>query len=101
MKFPGVHGKDLKLLKQILNKFFKKSNVTYFVFGSRTTNQYRENSDLDLLICAKKDIPGHILLQLKDELEESDLPFRVDLLEANTLPDSILKSIKQQKLVKL
>lgn len=51
------------------------------VFGSRATGRHRPLSDLDLLILGAP-LPAGDRGALVDELLESDLPYRVDLVEA-------------------
>ena len=47
------------------------------MFGSRTTGRYRKFSDVDLFY--KDPFPTSELLVLKEELEESNLPYKVDI----------------------
>lgn len=53
-----------------------------WVFGSRATGKARKGSDLDLLLVAEKTLPASLRNQLYDNLEDSSLPFRVDLVES-------------------
>lgn len=92
---PGVSIAELALLKRILKKHLATLHPKVHAFGSRTTPNYRENSDLDLLIDAPAPLPLHTLAELREALEKSDLPFRVDLLEKRALPGHILRSIER------
>lgn len=55
-------------------------------FGSRVTGRARRWSDLDLVVMGPEALPDLALAHLRADLEDSDLPFRVDLLEARDLP---------------
>ena len=77
----------------ILKRIFKKYPYTFYAYGSRTTGKNRKYSDLDL--CHKEDIPTKIILDIKEELEESDIPFRVDLVFWNDMPEGFQKLIEK------
>ncbi len=66
------------------------------VFGSRATGRARPFSDVDLLILE----PAHLTWQqrttLQDALERSDLPFRVDVVEAGSVPNGLWTRIQAE-----
>jgi predicted nucleotidyltransferase len=51
------------------------------VFGSRVQGRARPFSDLDIALVDSSPIPPYTLGRLKEDFEESTLPFRVDLLD--------------------
>ncbi len=55
-----------------------------FVFGSRATARAGRFSDLDLAIDAGRALSADEHATLAEAFEESDLPFRVDLLDCAT-----------------
>ena len=58
------------------------------VFGSRATGRARPFSDLDLLVVQPARLSWQQRADLRDRFEASDLPFRVDVVEAGGLaPD--------------
>ncbi|CAG8690029.1 10011_t:CDS:2 [Gigaspora margarita] len=65
---------DYLILKKILNKY----PYTFYAYGSRVKGTARKFSDLDL--CYQEEIPREVIYQIKEELEESDLPFIVELV---------------------
>lgn len=48
------------------------------MFGSRITSKAKRFSDVDLFY--KDAIPGTVITKLEAELEESDLPYKVDII---------------------
>ena len=52
-----------------------------WVFGSRATGRARRYSDLDLLIDAGRPLSIEEAALLREALEESDLPYRVDIVD--------------------
>ena len=74
-------------------------NAAVWAFGSRVTWSHRPTSDLDLAVhcdkqTAKKDIP-----KLNEVLHESDIPFKVQVLDFNRLPANMQANIKKEHIV--
>ena len=63
---------------QILQKILSKYPYQFYAYGSRAKGNARKFSDLDL--CYRDNIPNEVVYQIKEELEESDLPFIVELV---------------------
>lgn len=51
-----------------------------WIFGSRATGRQRRYSDVDLLLSAEPHLTQVQLRRMCDALEDSDLPYRVDLV---------------------
>ena len=64
-------------------------------FGSRVNGAPKRFSDLDLVIMGEERLPSEILAYIRDAFEESDLPFKVDLLEWLTTGDSFRHVIER------
>ena len=52
-----------------------------FVFGSRVNGQARRYSDLDLALEWKRPLGLDLIGQIAEALSESDLPYRVDVVD--------------------
>lgn len=58
-----------------------------WVFGSRITGSAKPFSDLDLAVMGDKPLPSSALAEMKESFSESNLPFKVDVVEwADTSP---------------
>lgn len=79
---------DYQILKQILNKY----PYTFFAYGSRVKGTARKFSDLDL--CYQEEIPNEIIYQIKEELEESNLPFFVELVNWKQMGSTFQELVK-------
>ena len=72
------------------------------VFGSRATGiRLKPHSDLDLLIVGPEKLPLLLLGDLREALSESDLPFSVDIVEAQYAEPEFLASLEQLGTVEL
>ena len=77
----------------IIRGIVRKYSYIFYVYGSRAKKKARKNSDLDL--CYKEKIPGKVISDIKDLFEESDIPFRVDLVYWNDMPEGFQKLIEK------
>ena len=72
--------------------------IEVWAFGSRVKWMARSNSDLDLVAFAKPEDEGRVS-RLKEALEESSLPFRVDVLVWDNIPENFQKNISERYVV--
>lgn len=87
----------LGVLKKILETHYSGS---VFVFGSRARGDFRPHSDLDLLFELTPVLSLKTQLQLQDAFQESDLPYKVDVVSIqNLLPEYRDGVLKDQKLL--
>jgi predicted nucleotidyltransferase len=84
---------QLFAIKQILLKHIPAIEVR--AFGSRVSGTAKPYSDLDLVIMGEQKIDPRVLAQLKEDFEESDIPFRVEILDWCGITDDFKKIIEQ------
>ena len=87
--------------EEIVRRILKKHvpNATVWVFGSRVKQTANDSSDLDLVIVSQSKIPLQVMNLLKFDFEESDLPFKVDVLDWQNISDDFKKVIKERYVV--
>lgn len=86
-----VTARQLETILDIINRFIPDCEVR--AFGSRYKHTANRYSDLDLIIVADKKIDFKLLWKTKESLEESDIPFRVDIHDWNAISAEFQKSI--------
>ena len=77
---------ELATVRTILRSHLPDT-VTVFAFGSRTTGRAKPWSDLDLVLDAGVALPLSILAELAEAFDESDLPWKVDLVDRACVSD--------------
>lgn len=75
--------KELDIVVTILKKYVP--NFEIFIFGSRYNGNTHEHSDLDIAIKGREKIDLLRFAELRDDFQNSDLPFRVDLIDFNRI----------------
>jgi len=87
-----IRERDFLTVKKILKKYVPGCEVR--VFGSRITTKTKKYSDLDLVIVGREKIVRKTMVLLKEAFEESDLSFRVEVLDWNGISESFKKVIE-------
>lgn len=81
------HALILDLIKKYL------PNITVWAYGSRVKRTARPYSDLDMVVFATPEKKRQVS-DLREAYEESNLPFRVDVLVWDEVPESFRRNIK-------
>ncbi len=74
-----VAPQQLETVNRILAEHVPECEVR--AFGSRATWTAKDYSDLDLAVVGERALDSDTLRRLREAFEESDLPFRVDVLD--------------------
>lgn len=74
-----LRPEHLAIVQQIVRNYVPGAEL--LVFGSRVTGSAKPHSDLDLAVRTDGIIPLKTMALLQNAFRESDLPFRVDVLD--------------------
>lgn len=85
MKY-GLADKYLKAMFDTINKFDEIEEV--YLFGSRATGKHKVASDIDLAIKGRL-ADNLVAQQLKEALEETDIPYFFDVVSYNNASDEL------------
>lgn len=86
-----------EIVRSILQKNVPHHAV--WAFGSRATWKAKEYSDLDLAIITDRPLSLDVSASLSDDFSESDLPWRVDVVDWATTSEAFRKIIERDKVV--
>ncbi len=84
----------LILVKKILEMYVPDYSV--YLFGSRVSENIKPYSDIDLVIMNTENLPISTMARMSNAFEESDLPYKVDILEWSLLDKNFQKNIQNQ-----
>ena len=87
----NVPRKHLETIKRILAEYDGDCEVR--AFGSRVAGPGKKHSDLDVAVAAQNKIKRRTKMLLKEAFEESNLPFRVDVIDYNAVSDEFREII--------
>ena len=86
-----INPNHLEIIRDILASHVPDAEVR--AFGSRVTGSAKSSSDLDLVIMGDSRLTFTSLGLLRYDFEESDLPYRVDLLDWHMVTDEFREII--------
>ncbi len=92
----GLATRNWELIKAIALIPLEAAGCEVWAFGSRARNDHKEFSDLDLLVIG---MPSTTLLnRIREQLEESSVPIKVDLVADSELAQAYRASVYQDRI---
>ena len=88
----------LSIVKSVTNKYLDGSQYKVFIYGSRTQPKHRKFSDIDIGILGSTTVPVSTLLQIKEDLSSSDIPYLTDIVDFSTVSEDF-KKIAMSKII--
>ena len=72
---------SLKFIRETVYKYLPKEEYEVFVYGSRADGTAQKWSDIDVGIRGKKEVPGSLVEDISEELEESSIAYKVEVVD--------------------
>ena len=88
--------KHRKLLEQLFSTV--EFPVEVWAYGSRVSGTAHEGSDLDLVLRSAdlKKLPAEVFAEVKEKIQESNIPILVEVFDWARLPESFHQNILRQ-----
>jgi uncharacterized protein len=87
---------DEQKIIEIITKYIPHAQI--YLFGSRARKDNSPQSDIDIAIDNKNKIDFLILSNIKEEIEESTVPFTVDIVDLNNISEDFKTQILKDKI---
>lgn len=95
MKF-GLSEENFSILNSEVIEPLKALGGKVWIFGSRARGDQREFSDIDVLF--EGQIRDGDLGLIKERIEESRIPYKVDIVEVGNLAESYREQVLRERL---
>ena len=97
MKF-GLTDTQLSMLQKLLIAPLKNQKAKVYIFGSRARGKHHHFSDLDVLYIPdpKSNISKYFISEIREILENSNLPIKIDLVLLDDLAESYKKQVLEE-----
>lgn len=92
-----VSPDHLALVREVLRRHVPDREVR--AFGSRATGTAKETSDLDLVIVGDGPLEFATLAALRDDFSDSNLPYRVDIVDWATVDEAFRRIIERDQVI--
>ena len=66
-----------------------------FLFGSRARGTHKEGADYDIALDTGTKIPRETMLKISGDIDESNIPVFVDVVDLNRISPTFFESIKE------
>jgi predicted nucleotidyltransferase len=91
---------SLEFIRHTIRKYLPEKDYEVFIYGSRADGTAEKWSDVDVGIWGKEKIPSKKLALIKDEVEESNIPYLVDIVDFTRVADKF-KRVALSKIIRL
>ena len=88
----GVSEDEQNIIFKILEKYVQE--YSFYYYGSRVKGNFNKTSDLDILIKGKEEMPLSELVQIKEQMDASRLPYIVNFTDYNGIEEKFYNLIK-------
>jgi predicted nucleotidyltransferase len=85
--------RTLEQLRHIILDALGPHDAAVYLFGSMATGEVRHASDIDVAILPNCDLPPSFFAELADTIEESTIPYDVDLLDLRTVDPAFRENV--------
>ncbi|WP_165904729.1 nucleotidyltransferase family protein [Sulfurisoma sediminicola] len=87
---------DQRSIASLLRPLLRQASAELILFGSGAGGDARLASDVDIAVRAAQPLPPDLLAAARQSLEDSNVPFNVDLLDYATLSDELKQAIDRE-----
>lgn len=104
----GRAGKNMRVLKReaileevkrIVLSYLQDIDATVYLFGSWARGQERATSDIDVAVAYSVPLPRGTLSRIRMALEESNIPYRVEVVDLTHSDEGFRQKVKQEGIV--
>ncbi len=85
-------------IKKIVLRHLPKNEYQVFLFGSRAVGNAKHKSDIDVGIWGKQALSLKTKIAIEEDIEESIVPYKVDIVDFWTV-DETFKKYALQKII--
>lgn len=89
----------LSMLKEHVLDQMKNEDVRIYLFGSWAKGVQRKTSDIDIAIEYRNGQDNGKITQLRENIEESNLPYRVDVVDMQRIGEKLAEKIRREGVV--
>ena len=84
----------LQQVKAVVEPVIEQADVRVYLFGSWARGEERVTSDIDLAI-EGEDV-SRLAMQVREALEESDIPYRVDVVNLMEASPALIANVRKE-----
>lgn len=86
-------------IREIIFNDLGDRDIKVIHFGSRAKGKEHRTSDYDIALYGKKPIEGKVLRKIKEDLENSTIPYKIDIVDFSIVSEELRKQIKKDGII--
>ena len=86
----------LEQVRTIVAEGLRGFRVSVFLFGSRARGEALPQSDVDIGVLPHEELPPGLLSRIRERLEESSVPWRVELVDLSEVDPDFRQAVLQE-----
>jgi uncharacterized protein len=94
-----TRARSLERIREIIVQLLGDCDARVYLFGSSVTGRVRRSSDIDIAIDPCCVLPSALLSELRERLEESEVPYDVDIVDLSAASPEIRASVEHEGLL--
>ena len=87
---------DLKTVRRIILDGLKGHKAKVFLYGSTARGEDWQGSDIDVAVATLKPLPPGLLSAIREALDESQVPYPVELIDLSSVSPDWAEQIQKQ-----
>jgi predicted nucleotidyltransferase len=91
-----TRARALERVREITLQVLGDLDVRVYLFGSSVTGRLRQSSDIDVAIDPVRALPSALLAELRERLEESAIPYDVDIVDLSAASPEIRSRVERE-----
>ena len=89
----------IDITKNIVLKHLSTQHFNVFLFGSRACGNSKKMSDIDVGILGKEKFPIKLKFAVEEEIDESIVPFKVDIIDFFDVDETFKEEALKQTII--
>ncbi len=86
----------LERVREFVVEALEGHQADVWLFGSRARRDHRSGSDVDVAVSSPRPLPPHVLPRLRERLEESTIPLRVDVVDLSSASPALKARVREE-----
>ncbi|MGA8760659.1 MAG: nucleotidyltransferase domain-containing protein [Stellaceae bacterium] len=91
-----VRLRAIEELQRMVLAALGSHGASVWLFGSCARGEPRQHSDIDIAILARDDLSSAFFAELADEIEESTIPYDVDLVDLRHADPALVDQVRRE-----
>jgi predicted nucleotidyltransferase len=83
-------------LRRMVLRAVGEHDAAIWLFGSSARQNARQDSDIDIGVLPTDDLPAAVLAELAADIEDSDIPYDVDLFDLRYVEPALLAAVRRE-----